>query len=123
MNPDQAASPVTVDYRVIGGTAISNVDYKLTGTGSLIFTNNGPRIQDLPLTIVDNTQLQPDRTIIIGLFDPGPIVTNVVDTNAMTTNMMIIPTPTNAYLDVYRTYIYTILDDDAGVALMVTRIR
>ncbi len=111
--PEESA-PVTVEYRVTGGTAITNVDYQFGDAGRLMFTNNGPRIQILPLTILDNTLLQPNRTLIVTLFDPGPTFTNEIDPETMETNIVLVPTPTNAFFDVFRTHIYSILDDDLG---------
>lgn len=111
--PEESA-PVVVEYRVTGGTAVTNVDYQLSGDGRLTFTNGGPRILTLPLTVLDNAVLQPNRTLIVTLFDPGPTFTNEVDPDTLLTNIVAIPTPTNAFFDVFRTHIYTILDDDVN---------
>src|SRR5207245_53550 len=82
-------------------------------------------IKKIPLTILNNTNTQPDRTIIISL--PPFVTSTVVTTNVMpdpndptmmitniSTNVVSIASPTNAYLDVYRVHTYTILDDDLG---------
>jgi uncharacterized delta-60 repeat protein len=108
----EEASPVVVEYRVTGGTSVTNVDYQFADNGRLTFTNGGPRILNLPLTLLDNAVLQPKRTMIVTLFDPGPTFTNEVDPETLETNLVVIPTPTNAYFDVFRTHIFTILDDD-----------
>ncbi|HEY5910543.1 MAG TPA: Calx-beta domain-containing protein [Verrucomicrobiae bacterium] len=90
-----SAGPVTVNYRVIGGTATSN-DYVLP-PGPLTID---PLITNavLPLRIRDNTIPQPDRTLRIALYDP-----------------------VSATLDGIKIHTYTILDDDsAAVSVSAT---
>ena len=78
--------PVTVNYRVIGGTA---VNYTLT-PGPLTF-EPGQLVQAIPLVINDNSVAEPDRTIRLALYDP-----------------------TSATLDGIKIHTYAILDDDTN---------
>ena len=80
--------PVTVNYRVIGGTASSN-DYTLP-PGPMTF-DPGEWVKSLPLSIVDNSMAQPNRTIRLALYDP-----------------------ISASLDGIKIHTYTILDDDTN---------
>ena len=85
--------PITVNYRVIGGTASSN-DYTLP-PGPMTF-DPGDWVKSLPLAIQDNSLAQPNRTIRLALYDP-----------------------INATLDGIKIHTYTILDDDTN-AVSVT---
>jgi hypothetical protein len=90
-----SAVPVTVNYRVIGGTASPN-DYSLA-PGPLTF-DAGQLTTALPLRIIDNSIAEPDRTIRIALYDP-----------------------VNATLDGIKIHTYTIVDDDtASVSVTAT---
>ena len=80
--------PITVNYRVIGGTASTN-DYTLP-PGPMTF-NPGDWAKSLPLSINDNSIPQPNRTIRLALYDP-----------------------INATLDGIKIHTYTILDDDTN---------
>ncbi len=87
--------PVTVNYRVIGGTATSN-DYVLS-PGPLTI-DAGRTNAVLPLRIRNNTLAEPDRTIRIALYDP-----------------------VGATLDGIKIHTYTIRDDDsASVSVSAT---
>lgn len=120
--------PVTVDYKVTGGTAVAGVDYPLIVTGRVVFPPT-----DLTTLIMipffNNTNAQPNRTMVVTLFEPfntysNEVVTNdititnttgeVVNTNEVVTNIITIVTPMNGYLDAYRSHILTIVDDDAA---------
>ena len=83
-----SAVPITVNYRVIGGTASSN-DYALP-PGPMTF-NPGEWAKSLPLSINDNSIPQPNRTIRLALYDP-----------------------IGATLDGIKIHTYTILDDDTN---------
>jgi uncharacterized delta-60 repeat protein len=123
--PDQ---PVTVDYLVTGGTAIPGVDFATaSSTGRLTFSAR-PLTKFITVALTNNQVAELDRTIIFTLIEPAPnisneVVTNVVqDTNDpnisitnLDTNVVITPVPMNAYLDVYRSHTFTILDDDAAI--------
>ena len=80
--------PITVNYRVVGGTASTN-DYTLP-PGPMTF-DPGELAKSLPLTIKDNSIPQPNRTIRLALYDP-----------------------INATLDGIKIHTYTILDDDTN---------
>jgi len=80
--------PVTVNYRVIGGTAPSS-RYSLPAGTLTINTNE--QVAFIPLTIVNDTIVQPPQTIQVVLFNP-----------------------TNATLDAIKVHTYTILDDDSS---------
>ncbi len=119
--------PVTVDYKVTGGTAVAGVDYPLVVTGRMVFPPGGNPTTLIKLPYFDNTNVQPNRTIVLTLFEPfntysNDVVTNdititnatgdVIATNEVVTNIVTIVTPMNGYLDAYRSHIFTILDDD-----------
>jgi hypothetical protein len=80
--------PITVDYRIIGGTA-SNNDYTLPA-GPLTFAP-GERAKSIPLTIINDTTVEPNETIRLVLFNP-----------------------TGATLDGIKIHTYTIIDDDTA---------
>lgn len=61
-------SAVTVDYAVTGGTAVDGTDYTLPN-GTLTF-NAGETVKLIPVTVVDDAVIEPDRTIIVGLSNP-----------------------------------------------------
>ncbi|TAK98470.1 MAG: hypothetical protein EPO07_12005, partial [Verrucomicrobia bacterium] len=87
--------PITVNYRVIGGTA-SAADYTLT-PGPMTFAP-GELAKPLPLTIVNDTSVEADETIRIALYDP-----------------------VNATHDGIKIHTYTIIDDDsASVSVTAT---
>jgi hypothetical protein len=83
-----SAVPITVNYRVIGGTASTN-DYALP-PGPMTF-NPGEWAKSLSLSIKDNSIPQPNRTIRLALYDP-----------------------ISATLDGIKIHTYTILDDDTN---------
>ena len=138
-NPAENAD-VTVDYQVTGGSAIPEVDYAFnSSTGRLVFPynpNTGEdeftnRMQVIKLLLLDNTNAQPDRTLIVTLIEPFPNVTNELVTNIVqdpndpnlsttniSTNIIVTPIPINAYFDTYKSHTFTILDDDASVVIV-----
>ncbi len=83
-----SSAPITVSYRVLGGTA-STDDYT-QGEGSLTF-DSGDLAKALPLEIVNDTDVEPNETIRIVLYDP-----------------------VGATHDGIRIHTFTILDDDAS---------
>ncbi len=129
-------SDVTVDYKITGGTAIPGIDYPATNnTGRLVFAHNAKGGEDayklrtlaIQIPLLDNTNAQPNRTIVITLVEPAPDVTNEVVTNVVqdatnpdisvtnvVTNIIVTPVPMNAYFDTYVSHTLTILDDDAS---------
>jgi hypothetical protein len=87
--------PISVDYRVIGGTASSD-DYFLP-PGTLTF-EPGEWAKSIPLTIINDNLIEPNETIRLTLFNP-----------------------VNATLDGIKVHTYTILDDDtASVSVAAT---
>ncbi|NLH74795.1 MAG: PKD domain-containing protein [Verrucomicrobia bacterium] len=137
-NP-QEDNPVTVDYKVTGGTAIPDVDYPLTSsTGRLMFVH-GPdggkdqytnRTQLIPFVYTNDSEAKPDRTVVLTLIAPPPFISNWLSTNDITitnesgetittnevvTNSTLVTIPMNASFDVYQSHTLTILDDDASV--------
>jgi hypothetical protein len=62
------ASGVTVNYQVLGGTAISGTHYTIPGgtSGTLTFAAGQTSLR-IPVTIIDNALADHDRTILIGL--------------------------------------------------------
>ncbi|MGC4016590.1 MAG: Calx-beta domain-containing protein [Luteolibacter sp.] len=83
-------SPVTVAYAVTGGTAVSGSDYTLAN-GTLTF-NAGETVKLIPVTVVDDAVIEPDRTILVGL-----------------------SSPTGADLAANSSHTYTIVNDDTPV--------
>ncbi len=132
-NPNE---DVTVDWRVTGGTAVPDLDYPGTNlSGRLLFTNVpdpaiSNRVQLIAFPILDDTNAEPDKTIVFTLVEPAPLVSNEVVTNEVTltndlgepigttnvlvTNTIITPVPLNAVLEAYRSHTLTLLDDDSS---------
>lgn len=133
-NPNE---DVTVDWKITGGTAVPDLDYPATNTsGRLLFTNVpdpaiSNRVQLIAFPILDDTNAEPDKTIVFTLVEPAPLVSNEVVTNEVTltnelgepigttnvlvTNTIITPVPLNAVLEAYRSHTLTLLDDDSSV--------
>jgi len=89
-----SAVPVTVGYKVIGGTAAPS-RYSLP-QGTLTISNN--LVGMIPLQIVNDTTVEPPQTVELVLFNP-----------------------VNATLGAIRVHSYTILDDDlAAVSVTAT---
>jgi uncharacterized delta-60 repeat protein len=122
-------TPLSVKYRLSGGTATPGVDFEAPVSGELVFTYVDPaskdpltnRVQTIPLTILDDTLAETNETIILSLFDPifiESIETNEVvtgDPPDAVTNIVVITNSQPAFLDSYRFHTYTIIDDDASV--------
>lgn len=133
-NPNE---DVTVDWRITGGTAVPGTDYPATNlSGRLLFTNVpdpaiSNRVQLIAFPILDDTNAEPDKTVVFTLVEPAPLISNEVVTNEITltndqgepigttnvlvTNTIITPVPLNAVLEAYRSHTLTILDDDSSV--------
>jgi len=88
-----STSPITVEFVLLGGTA-SGGDFDLPGP-PLTF-EPGERAKSIPLTIVNDTNIEPNETIRIALFNP-----------------------IGATLDGIKIHTYTIVDDDTA-SLSVT---
>ena len=89
-----SAAPVTVDFKVIGGTASSN-DFSLPQPSPMVF-NPGERAKSIPIKIVNDSTIEPNETIRLALFNP-----------------------IGATLDGIKIHTYTILDDD-GSSVSIT---
>ena len=128
--------PVIVDWKVVGGTAVPDVDYVGTNaSGRLMFPSDGTKALQtalIQIPLLDNTNFQPNRTIVLALVSPGPdysnvVVTNIVsDTNTppntttnIVTNLTQVIVPMNGYFDAYTNHVFTILDDDAAVVSVI----
>src|SRR5207245_4694836 len=87
-NPSDNA-PILVKYRVSGGTATPGEDYEPLTNGILVFKYTDPtsmdaftnRIQTIPIVIYDDNLPEPNRTIVVTLFDP--IVVSSTTTNEL----------------------------------------
>lgn len=128
---------VTVDWKVTGGSAKPGVDFPTnSASGRLVFKYNGNgganaftnRVNLINIPILNHTNVQPNRTIVLTLLEPAPDITNEVVTNIVqdpndpnssttnvTTNVVVTPVPMNAFLGTYTTHTLTIVDDDASV--------
>ncbi|MGI8966813.1 MAG: Calx-beta domain-containing protein, partial [Limisphaerales bacterium] len=84
--------PISVDYRIIGGTASSN-DYTFT-PGRLTF-DPGEWSKSIPLTIINDSIVEPSETI-----------------------RLVLNNPASATLDGNKIHTYTILDDDSASVMV-----
>ena len=66
----QAGQTYTVDYAVIGGTAVEGEDFTLAGTGTLVF-DPGDTSKTIDLNIIDDVLDEDDETVIVELSNPG----------------------------------------------------
>ena len=62
-------STVSVDYIATNGTAVQGLNYVPTG-GTLLFTN-GITSQSFNVTVVNNSTVQPDVTVLLQLLNPA----------------------------------------------------
>ncbi len=60
-------APLTLNY-TLGGTAIENADYSITGSGT-ISVSAGATSVNIPIVITDDTEDEPDETVILTLTD------------------------------------------------------
>lgn len=125
-NPE-TNKPITLEYRVVGGSALPNVNYvpfsPVTGILHFIhykqpdpppkFYNPEDNIQLITIPILNDGLAAGDKTFTVRLFNPSGYETNItlIQTNGTTlTNSVIIKIPTNAYLGDSITHTVTILD-------------
>jgi uncharacterized delta-60 repeat protein len=59
----------TVDFIATNGTAIAGLDYIATN-GTFVFTN-GVLSKTFTVTVIDNTTVQPDKTVLLQLLNPS----------------------------------------------------
>ncbi|NLW33696.1 MAG: cadherin-like domain-containing protein, partial [Fibrobacter sp.] len=80
---------VIVDYAVTGGSAESPDDYTLKGNGQLVF-NEGDLVQDILISIKDDTLHEDDKTIIITLSNSssGVLIEDSIHTVTIIDNEM-----------------------------------
>jgi hypothetical protein len=98
LSTNRPAGNCSVNYSVTGGTATGGgVDYTLA-TGVLVFPTNEVN-RTLSFTVINDTNVEPDETIVITLSNP-----------------------TNAVLDATAAHTFTILDDDGAGTLTITSI-
>lgn len=64
-----STSNVTVNYATGGGTATAGVDYQAT-SGTLTFAP-GTTQQNVPITVIGDTNLEPDEIVIVTLSNPS----------------------------------------------------
>lgn len=88
-----STAPITVEFVLLGGTA-SDADFNLPGP-PLTF-EPGERAKSIPLNIINDTDVEPNETVRIALFNPS-----------------------GATLDGIKIHTYTIVDDDTA-AISVT---
>ncbi len=60
---------VNVTYTIDGGTATNGSDYTALATGTLTFAD-GVSSQNIPISIIDDTAIEPNETIHITLSNP-----------------------------------------------------
>ncbi len=68
LRTDYTNTTSTVRFATADGTAVSGLDYMSTN-GVLVFTN-GVTSQSFAVTVLANTTVQPDKTVLLQLFDP-----------------------------------------------------
>jgi hypothetical protein len=81
-------TPVTVSYRVIGGTATAKQDY-LLATGKLVFAA-GQIQKAITLTLLPDALVEPDETITIELFTPNGGVLGTISTLTFTLKDLVV---------------------------------
>ena len=68
LRTDNTNTVSSVNFATANGTAVAGVDYIATN-GTLIFTN-GQTSQTFPVTVITNTAVQPDKTVLLQLSSP-----------------------------------------------------
>ncbi len=61
------AAPFTLNY-TLGGTATEDADYSITGSGTISVSANASSV-NIPIVITDDTEDEPDETVILTLTD------------------------------------------------------
>ncbi|MBI5387365.1 MAG: carboxypeptidase regulatory-like domain-containing protein [Verrucomicrobia bacterium] len=124
--------PIVIEYRIIAGSGLPNVNYvpidTVTGILNFIhyrqpdpppkFYDPEDNIQLISLEIVDDGLVAGDKTVVFRLFNPSGYETNetLIETNGQTiTNLLIAKIPTNAYLGDFNTHTVTIIDVGVNV--------
>jgi hypothetical protein len=90
-----SSSTVTVNYVVLGGTAVPNVDFKM-GSGRLVYSVNTTTgltgtVRTIPVTVLGDTARESNETVTVRLWNPiGGVlgstvaVSNIVDDDSTT---------------------------------------
>jgi PKD repeat protein len=73
-----------VEVYVKGGTAINGTDYTFTDPTKVTFPANSPSPQSVTITIIDDTDLEQDETIILGLRNPSNNASIGLDSTTIT---------------------------------------
>lgn len=125
--------PIQVEYRVVGGSAVNNVNYinsfpdggGMSTTGILNITHYFPPdppeeffrrengIYQVRVPVLDDGVISGNKTVILSLFNPSRFQTNysyVTNMGTVFTNVLITRIPTNAYLGPSISHTLTILD-------------
>lgn len=109
------ATPITINVQITGGTATLGTDYTTPGNSTLLSvvvpagTYDGvgaASLIALPITVVNDSVPEPNETILFGIVAPPP-----------TNPPFQLASSTTCGGPVQTTWTYTIVDDDAGVAL------
>lgn len=76
---------VTVDYVIMGGTAVSGTDYIDNGTGTLTWSPEDNTVKEIPLQIQsDNRDEGISETIIVAIQNVNPLNAATIDTSTAT---------------------------------------
>jgi uncharacterized delta-60 repeat protein len=68
LRTDNTNTTTTVNFATANGTAVAGTDYFATN-GLLVFTN-GQTVQTFTIPVVNSTAVQPDKTVLLQLFNP-----------------------------------------------------
>jgi len=68
LRTDNTNTVSSVDFATANGTAVAGLDYLATN-GTCIFTN-GQSSQTFSVIVINNTVVQPDKTVLLQLFNP-----------------------------------------------------
>jgi hypothetical protein len=68
LRTDNTNAVSSVNFATINGTAVAGLDYIATN-GTFVFTN-GQTSQTFSVTVINNTVVQPDKTVLLQLSDP-----------------------------------------------------
>lgn len=77
-----ASGAMSVDYAVTGGTATAGADFNLTA-GTLTFAA-GETVRTIPLTILDDTTIEPNETVVVTLSNPVGVQLGSLATHTLT---------------------------------------
>jgi Calx-beta domain-containing protein len=84
---------VTVDFSVLEGTAIANVDYMLQNgltSGTVVF-EPGTTVANIPITVIQDFKEEPDETIVLALNNPQHADIGEISKHTVTIAMNLLP--------------------------------